>query len=153
MFFTQARIGWKGKIFKLYKFRTLKKNERLAVAERQFPLGNFLRRTSLDELPQLWNVLRGDMSLVGPRPLLVEYFSLYSEMQRDRHEVRPGVTGWAQVNGRHSISWNEKFKLDFYYVHHVSFWLDIRILLMTIVLLLSFRKDTSLEEEKFQGNG
>jgi lipopolysaccharide/colanic/teichoic acid biosynthesis glycosyltransferase len=153
IFFVQPRIGWKGKTFSLIKFRTLTEDDRLSPDQRRFSFGDFLRRTSLDELPQLWNVLKGDMSFVGPRPLLVEYLLLFSPQQRRRHEVRPGITGWAQVNGRHTISWPEKFELDLYYLHHVSFWLDVKILFKTLRLLLSFKEDTSLQEKKFTGNG
>ncbi len=152
IFFIQPRIGWNEKIFSLIKFRTLAEDHRLPPDQRRFPLGDFLRRTSLDELPQLWNVLKGDMSFVGPRPLLVEYLPLFSPEQRKRHDIRPGITGWAQVNGRHSISWSEKFKLDLYYLHHISFLLDVKIFFKTIRLLLSFKKDTSLREKKFTGN-
>ena len=104
--------------------------------QRMTPVGNFIRKTSLDELPQLYNVLRGDMSLVGPRPLLTKYLPLYSEEQCRRHEVKPGITGWAQVNGRNSISWGRKFELDVYYVNHISFTLDIKILWLTILKVL-----------------
>ncbi len=152
IFFIQPRIGWNEKIFSLIKFRTLAEDDRLPPDQRRFPLGVFLRRTSLDELPQLWNVLKGDMSFIGPRPLLVEYLPLFSPEQRKRHDIRPGITGWAQVNGRHSISWSEKFELDLYYLHHISFLLDVKIFFKTIRLLLSFRKDISLREKKFTGN-
>lgn len=150
--FIQPRIGWNEKIFSLIKFRTLAEDDRLPPDQRRFSFGDFLRRTSLDELPQLWNVLKGDMSFIGPRPLLVEYLPLFSPEQRKRHDIRPGITGWAQVNGRHSISWSEKFKLDLYYLHHISFLLDVKIFFKTIRLLLSFKKDTSLREKKFTGN-
>lgn len=152
VFFVQPRIGRANNVFRLIKFRTLKTDDRLPAAQRRFPLGDFLRRTSLDELPQLWNVLRGEMSLVGPRPLLVEYAPLFSDEQRRRHEVRPGITGWAQVNGRNQVPWLEKFELDLYYIRHVSFWLDMKILAMTLGILLAFRRDNSLSEEKFKGN-
>jgi len=151
IFFVQERIGQKGKVFKLFKFRTLSPNVNTEFDTRRFFLGDFLRFFSLDELPQLWNVIRGDMSLIGPRPLPVEYFSLFSKDEFERHVVRPGITGWAQVNGRHSISWQKKFELDRYYVNHISFRLDALILFKTIVLLLSFKKDQSLKEEKFKG--
>ena len=126
-----------GRLFTLYKFRTMSdardsEGRLLPDAERLNPLGRALRATSLDELPELINVLRGDMSLVGPRPLLVEYLPLYSAEQRRRHEVRPGITGWAQVNGRNALTWREKFALDVWYVDHLSFRLDVRILLRTI---------------------
>ena len=132
--FTQERPGLHGKIFKLYKFRTMRPDDGsgLTDAERLTRLGYWLRRLSLDELPQLYNVLRGDMSLVGPRPLLVEYLPLYTDEQRRRHEVRPGITGWAQVNGRNAISWEDKFKLDVWYVDHQSFFLDMKILILTL---------------------
>jgi lipopolysaccharide/colanic/teichoic acid biosynthesis glycosyltransferase len=135
--FKQARPGHNGHMFEMYKFRTMT-NERdaehnlLPDDQRMTRFGLFLRKTSFDELPELWNVLKGDMSLVGPRPLLMEYLPLYSEQQYRRHEVRPGITGWAQVNGRNAISWEEKFKLDVWYVDNQSFWLDIKILFLTI---------------------
>ena len=134
--FCQARPGLNGKIFMLRKFRTMRTpsaSEDLLATEavRLTSLGRFLRSTSLDELPTLWNVLRGDMSLVGPRPLLPEYLPLYTTHQMRRHEVKPGITGWAQVNGRNAISWEEKFELDVWYVDHRSFWLDLKILYMT----------------------
>ncbi|MBQ9528078.1 MAG: sugar transferase, partial [Fretibacterium sp.] len=111
--------------------------ELLPDADRLTPFGQFLRRTSLDELPQLWNVLKGDMSLVGPRPLLLQYVPLYSEQQRRRLEVRPGVTGWAQINGRNALAWPEKFELDVWYVEHRSLWLDVKILFMTVKKILA----------------
>ncbi len=135
--FTQLRPGKNGKPFKLYKFRSMKAtklNVKMEMPD-EFRLTNFgkvLRSTSLDELPELWNVLKGDMSLVGPRPLLMEYLPLYSSTQARRHEVRPGITGWAQVNGRNALSWDEKFALDIWYVDNRSFWLDIKILLITV---------------------
>jgi lipopolysaccharide/colanic/teichoic acid biosynthesis glycosyltransferase len=137
VFFTQVRPGLKGGPFKMVKFRTMT-DERgpdgqfLPDAERLPAFGRWLRATSLDELPELWNVLKGDMSLVGPRPLLMQYLPLYSPEQARRHEVRPGVTGWAQVNGRNAISWEEKFKLDVWYVDNRSLWLDIKILWLTV---------------------
>lgn len=152
VFFIQERTGKNEKTFRLIKFRTLKQRE-LPLAERKFPLGNLLRSTSLDELPQLINVLKGEMSLVGPRPLPLEYLPLFSPEQRNRFAVLPGVTGWAQVNGRHSIPWEEKFKLDLFYVNNLSFSLDMKILIKTGLLLLSFKKDSSLEEGKFTGKG
>jgi len=148
--FRQNRIGKDEISFELLKFRTLKDND-LPLERRKFALGNFLRLTSLDELPQLMHVLRGEMSLIGPRPLPVEYLPLFSDEQRLRHQVRPGITGWAQVNGRNSIPWKEKFQLDLEYVRNISFMLDCKISIRTILLLLSFRKDVSLEEEKFSG--
>lgn len=135
--FKQMRPGLNGKIFYIYKFRTMSNakdscGELLSDAERMTRFGKFLRSTSLDELPSLLNVLKGEMSLVGPRPLLVEYLPLYNAVQARRHEVRPGVTGWAQVNGRNAISWEDKFALDIWYVDNQSFCLDIKIILMTI---------------------
>lgn len=135
--FTQVRPGLHGKPFRMVKFRTMT-DERdasgalLPDAQRLTPFGLFLRASSLDELPELWNVLRGEMSLVGPRPLLMEYLPLYSPEQARRHEVRPGITGWAQVNGRNAISWADKFALDVWYVDHRSLWLDVRILWLTV---------------------
>lgn len=135
--FVQARPGLRGRPFNLVKFRTMRSaratdGSLLPDSERLGHFGRFLRSTSLDELPELWNVVRGDMSLVGPRPLLVEYLPLYSPEQARRHDVRPGITGWAQVNGRNAISWEQKFALDVWYVDNQSLWLDLRILLMTI---------------------
>lgn len=142
VFFTQVRPGMHGKPFKMVKFRSMisersTDGELLPDAVRLTPFGRFLRSTSLDELPELWNVLKGDMSLVGPRPLLMEYLPLYSPEQARRHEVRPGITGWAQVNGRNAISWEDKFKLDVWYVDHCSLWLDIRILWLTVKKVLA----------------
>ena len=151
IFFFQERTGIQGKPFRLIKFRTLK-SIGSSLEERRFWLGDFLRATSLDELPQLINVLKGEMSLIGPRPLPVEYLALMSDEQKKRHLVKPGITGWAQVNGRNAISWQEKFALDNYYVKHVSFLLDVKIVFKTIQLLLSFKKDISLSEQKFTGN-
>lgn len=135
--FRQVRPGLNGKPFTMIKFRTMrdavdKDGNPLPDSERMTPFGNFLRSTSLDELPELWNVFKGDMSLVGPRPLLMEYLPLYSPEQYRRHEVRPGVTGWAQINGRNAISWEDKFKLDVWYVDNRSFWLDVKILFLTV---------------------
>lgn len=135
--FRQPRPGYKGAIFTLLKFRTMREafNRRgkpLPDHKRLFPLGNFLRATSLDELPELFNILRGEMSLVGPRPLLVEYLERYSPEQMRRHDVLPGITGWAQIHGRNIISWEEKFQHDIWYVDHWSLWLDIKILIITI---------------------
>ncbi|CAG9169597.1 sugar transferase [Cupriavidus pampae] len=137
VFFRQTRPGRDGKPFVMVKFRTMTDargptGELLPDAERLTAFGRFLRSSSLDELPELWNVVKGDMSLVGPRPLLMEYLPLYSPEQARRHEVRPGVTGWAQVNGRNALSWDEKFALDVWYVDHRSLWLDIRILWLTV---------------------
>lgn len=136
-FFTQERLGRRGKIFKVIKFKTMT-DERDAEGNllpddvRLTKVGKIVRSLSIDELPQLINVLKGDMALVGPRPLLIKYLPLYSEEQYRRHEVRPGITGWAQVNGRNSISWTKKFELDVWYVDHISFWLDIKIIFLTI---------------------
>lgn len=137
IFFKQPRPGLKGKVFNIYKFRTMTNESDsngalLPDSKRLTQFGKFLRSTSLDELPSLWSVLKGDMSLVGPRPLLVEYLPLYSERQRRRHEVKPGITGWAQINGRNAISWDQKFELDVWYVDNQSIWLDIKILWLTI---------------------
>ncbi len=137
IFFKQVRPGLNGNLFNMYKFRSMTnecdKDGNLLIDEvRLTKFGKFIRSTSLDELPGFWNVLKGDMSLVGPRPLLVEYLPLYSEKQSRRHEVRPGITGWAQVNGRNAISWDEKFDLDVWYVDNQSIWLDIKILWMTV---------------------
>lgn len=139
--FRQVRPGRDGKPFEMIKFRTMRdavdaQGHPLADAERMTPFGSFLRASSLDELPELWNVLKGDMSLVGPRPLLMEYLPLYSPEQRRRHEVRPGVTGWAQVNGRNALSWEDKFKLDVWYVDNQSLLLDFKILFMTVKKVL-----------------
>jgi lipopolysaccharide/colanic/teichoic acid biosynthesis glycosyltransferase len=144
VFFRQKRPGHHGKPFTLYKFRTMTDardaaGRLLSDAERLSPVGSFLRSSSLDELPELVNVLRGDMSLVGPRPLLMEYLPLYSERQARRHDVRPGITGWAQVNGRNAISWAEKFDLDLWYVENCSFWLDLEILARTLVGVVAQR--------------
>jgi lipopolysaccharide/colanic/teichoic acid biosynthesis glycosyltransferase len=153
--FRQARTGLYGRHFTLLKLRTMTSatgpdGAPLPDASRLTRFGRFLRRTSLDELPQLWNVLRGDMSLVGPRPLLPEYLPLYSSDQVRRHDVKPGITGWAQVNGRNGISWDDKFRLDAWYVDHQSLWLDLRILLLTVrkVLLgdgVNQSRDTTME--------
>ena len=136
-FFAQERPGKGGKVFKVIKFKTMT-DERdadgnlLPDADRLTNVGRFVRSTSIDELPQLINVLKGDMALIGPRPLLVQYLRLYSKEQARRHDVRPGITGWAQVNGRNAISWTKKFELDVWYVDHCSFWLDVKIIFLTI---------------------
>ena len=137
VFFTQERPGKDGKLFKMIKFRSMrdavdKDGNPLPDSERLTPFGKKLRATSLDELPELWNVLKGDMSLVGPRPLLMSYLPLYNEFQNRRHEMKPGVTGWAQVNGRNALSWDEKFAHDIWYIDHYSFWLDMKILFLTV---------------------
>ena len=160
IFFKQSRPGLNGKIFNIYKFRTMtddcdKDGIFLPDKIRLTKFGKFLRSTSLDELPSLWNVLKGDMSLVGPRPLLVEYLPLYSAKQARRHEVKPGITGWAQVNGRNAINWNEKFDLDIWYVDNQSIWLDIKILCMTIKKVITrsgINQDKQATMEKFKGN-
>lgn len=158
--FRQVRPGKDGKPFEMVKFRTMldsvdAEGRFLPDSERMTPFGAFLRSTSLDELPELWNVLKGDMSLVGPRPLLMEYLPLYSKEQYRRHEVRPGVTGWAQVNGRNAISWEDKFRLDVWYVDNHSFWLDVKIIYLTVKKVL-VRDGISAEGEvtmhKFTGN-
>jgi lipopolysaccharide/colanic/teichoic acid biosynthesis glycosyltransferase len=137
-FFTQTRPGKNARLFKVIKFKTMNDKRDLdcnllSDGERMTGIGKFIRKTSLDELPQLWNVIKGDMSLVGPRPLLVQYLPLYSTEQKRRHLVKPGITGWAQVNGRNAISWEEKFRLDVWYVDHCSFSLDMKILWLTIL--------------------
>lgn len=161
VFFRQTRPGHHGKPFQMIKFRTMRdaiddSGRPLPDGERLTKLGRFLRSSSLDELPELWNVLKGDMSLVGPRPLLMEYLPLYSPEQARRHEVRPGVTGWAQVNGRNAISWNEKFALDVWYVDNRSLWLDVQIIWLTIRKVIK-RDGISAAGEatmsKFTGNG
>jgi lipopolysaccharide/colanic/teichoic acid biosynthesis glycosyltransferase len=159
-FFTQKRPGKGGKIFKIYKYKTMtderdKNGELLPDADRLTKVGKFVRSASIDELPQLWNVFIGDMSLIGPRPLLIQYMPLYSAEQARRHEVRPGITGWAQCHGRNNISWTEKFKLDIWYVDHVSFATDLKVLFITINKVLR-RADISQQGEAtmefFNGN-
>lgn len=144
-FFLQPRPGKNEKIFKIIKFKTMndKKDENgnlLPMGQRITPFGNFLRKTSLDEMPQLLNILKGDMSIVGPRPLLEQYLPLYTDRQRRRHKVKPGITGWAQVSGRNNVTWKEKFELDIWYVDNISFFNDIRIILKTAKIVL-MRKD------------
>ncbi|WP_167386673.1 sugar transferase [Aeromonas cavernicola] len=148
--FRQTRPGIYGKPFEMVKFRTMKdatdvQGNILPDAERMTSFGNKLRSSSLDELPELWNVLKGDMSLVGPRPLLMQYLPLYSSEQARRHEVRPGVTGWAQINGRNTLSWEDKFKLDVWYVDNHSLWLDFKILLLTFKKVI-FKEDISASD-------
>ena len=158
--FLQDRPGIQGKLFKMVKFRTMldakdKQGKLLPDAERMTSFGALLRSLSLDELPGLWNVLKGDMSLVGPRPLLVEYLPLYSEKQSRRHEVKPGITGWAQVNGRNAISWDEKFYLDVWYVDNQSIWLDIKILWMTVKKVIvrdGISQSNHVTMDKFKGS-
>ncbi|QIZ69358.1 sugar transferase [Oxynema aestuarii] len=160
IFFAQQRPGKDEQIFTFYKFRTMS-NERdsdgnlLPDEKRLTAIGQFLRQTSLDELPQLWNVLKGDMSFVGPRPLLVAYLNRYNSEQARRHEVKPGITGWAQVNGRNAISWEEKFKLDVWYVDNWSLWLDLKIIFLTVIKVfkregISAANHVTMSE--FQGN-
>lgn len=160
IFFTQKRPGLHGKPFSIYKFRTMT-NEKdmdgnlLPDDIRLVPFGIFLRNTSLDELPELYNVFKGEMSLVGPRPLLLEYLSLYTQEQFRRHEVKPGITGWAQVNGRNNLSWEDKFRLDVWYVDHWSLGLDMKIILQTVVSI--FKRDGinqpgQATAEKFKGS-
>ncbi|BAQ82247.1 sugar transferase [Pseudomonas sp. St29] len=160
VFFRQVRPGLVGKPFKMIKFRTMcgevDSNGRLLPdSERMTPFGSFLRASSLDELPELWNVLKGDMSLVGPRPLLMEYLPLYNEEQIRRHEVRPGITGLAQISGRNALSWDEKFKLDVWYVDNRSFWLDVKIIFKTIIKVVvreGISADGEVTMSKFTGN-
>lgn len=159
IFFTQVRPGKDGKPFKMVKFRTMRdaidaQGNPLPDTERLTPFGRRLRSTSIDELPELWNVIKGEMSLVGPRPLLMEYLPLYSTEQAKRHDLKPGMTGWAQINGRNAISWEDKFKLDTWYVQHQSLWLDIKIMALTVKKVL-VRDGISAEGEatmtKFMG--
>lgn len=159
-FFFQARPGKKGEIFKIIKFKTMndkrdKDGNLLPDAERLTPIGSFVRKTSLDEIPQLINVLKGDMSLIGPRPLLVQYLSLYDEKQARRHEVRPGITGWAQINGRNAITWQQKFDYDVWYVDNISFLLDVKIFFLTIKKVFvreGISADGQATIEPFKGN-
>lgn len=146
LFYISKRAGRKGNEFSMIKFRTLAVNDKLPLHQRRFWLGNFLRFTNLDELPQLWNVLKGEMSLVGPRPLPVAYLPLMSEEQKKRFQVRPGITGLAQVNGKNSLSWEEKFEYDLAYLSRISLTTDVQILLKTMLLMLSMKKDVSLME-------
>ena len=158
-FFFQLRPGLKGKIFKIFKFKTMNdakdgNGELLSDDQRLTYIGAMVRKLSIDEIPQLLNVLRGDMSLVGPRPLLMEYLPLYSREQARRHDVRPGISGWAQVNGRNAINWEKKFKYDVWYVDNLSFGLDIKILFLTIMKVFKrdgIGSDTSVTMEKFRG--
>ena len=159
-FFFQRRPGKHEKIFSVIKFKTMndrkdKAGNLLPDAERLTPIGAFVRKTSLDELPQLLNVIKGDMSLIGPRPLLLEYLPLYNDVQRHRHDVMPGITGWAQVNGRNAISWKQKFDYDVWYVNNVSFALDFRIFFLTIKNIVKsegISSETSVTMEKFTGD-
>ena len=159
-FFFQLRPGKNGKIFKIIKFKTMtdKKDENgnlLPDADRLTKIGSFVRKTSLDEIPQLLNVIKGDMALVGPRPLLPQYLELYNDFQRRRNEVKPGITGWAQVNGRNSISWEKKFEYDVWYVDNVSFLLDIKILIMTVLKVVKsegINEQGQATSNEFKGN-
>lgn len=159
-FFFQQRPGKDGKIFKVVKFKTMtderdRDGNLLPDDKRLTNVGKFVRSTSLDEIPQLINVIKGDMSLVGPRPLLVQYLPLYSKEQARRHEVRPGITGWAQVNGRNAISWKQKFEYDVWYVDNMSFWLDMKILFLTVKKVFvreGISSQTSVTMEVFNGN-
>ena len=158
-FFFQNRPGKEGKVFKVIKFKTMndrkdKNGELLPDANRLTAIGSFIRKTSLDELPQMLNVIKGDMSIVGPRPLLTEYLPLYDSTQMTRHNVRPGITGWAQVNGRNTISWKQKFEYDVWYVNNISFALDFKILLLTVQNVIrseGISSETSATMEKFTG--
>ena len=160
VFFIQKRPGKNERIFKVIKFKTMTDKrgidgKLLSDEERLTEIGKFIRSTSIDELPQLFNVLKGDMALIGPRPLLPQYLPLYSKEQARRHEVRPGITGWAQVNGRNAISWNKKFALDVWYVDHCSFLLDLKIIFLTIKKVFvreGISSDTSVTMEPFTGN-
>ena len=159
-FFFQSRPGKNGVIFKIIKFKTMndkkdKAGNLLSDGERLTKIGTFVRKTSLDEIPQLLNVLKGDMSLIGPRPLLPEYLPLYNEVQKRRHEVRPGITGWAQVNGRNAISWDQKFEYDVWYVEHISFALDIKIFFLTLKKVFireGINMQGQVTTEVFKGN-
>ena len=158
--FRQKRPGLHGEIFGIYKFRTMtnekdENGELLPDDQRLLGLGKTIRSLSLDELPQIFNVLKGDMSFVGPRPLLIEYLPLYNDEQKKRHNVKPGITGWAQVNGRNAISWEQKFTYDVWYVEHQSFWLDMKILWMTFLKVANrsdISSDTAVTMEKFEGS-
>lgn len=158
--FIQMRPGFQGRPFKLYKFRSMTNNKDtkgnlLSDAERLNVFGRFLRASSFDELPTLWNVIKGDMSLVGPRPLLMEYLPLYNKDQKRRHEVKPGITGWAQVNGRNAISWEKKFDFDIWYVDHHNFWIDLKIIVLTlkkVFLREGITECGQVTMSKFRGN-
>lgn len=158
--FSQIRPGLNGKPFRMVKFRTMldaldADGQPLPDSQRMTPFGSFLRSSSLDELPELWNVLKGDMSLVGPRPLLMEYLPLYSNEQYRRHEVRPGISGWAQINGRNALTWDEKFKLDVWYVDHRSIWLDFKVICLTlkkVVVRDGINAEGEATMSKFTGN-
>lgn len=156
-FFFQERPGKDEKIFKVIKFKSMtderdENGNLLPDKDRITPVGKFVRKTSIDELPQLINVLKGDMALIGPRPLLPEYLPYYTERERLRHTVRPGISGWAQVNGRNNVTWNQKLELDVYYVEHLSFWMDVRVLLSTIKNVLG-AKDVNVVPSAIKGAG
>lgn len=161
VWFVQERPGKNAKPFKLIKFKTMndKRNDQgelLSDAERLTPVGKWVRKLSLDELPQLINIVKGEMSFVGPRPWLMEYLPLYNTFQYRRHEVKPGITGWAQVNGRNTLEWSKRFEHDVWYVDHISFWLDVKIVVMTVIKVFKaegISSDTSVTMEKFRGNG
>ncbi|ADR35070.1 Undecaprenyl-phosphate galactose phosphotransferase [Sulfuricurvum kujiense DSM 16994] len=161
LFFTQKRPGYKGKIFTIYKFRTMsderdENGELLSDEQRLKGVGKIIRSLSIDELPQLFNVLKGEMSFIGPRPLLVEYLPLYNAEQQKRHDVLPGITGWAQVNGRNAIGWEDKFRFDTEYVRNISFWMDFKILFLTVKKVLikeGISQEGAATMEKFKGNG
>lgn len=160
VWFVQNRPGLNKKIFKIIKFKTMRDQvdsagTLLPDEKRLTVMGSLIRKTSMDELPQLINVIKGDMSIIGPRPLLVEYLNLYSERQQKRHDVKPGITGWAQVNGRNAISWNQKFEFDVWYVNNISFWVDVKILLLTVIKVLKvegINSNSSKTMEKFTGH-
>ena len=160
VFFVQMRPGLQGKPFMLYKFRSMTnkkdaKSNLLSDAERLNIFGRFLRASSFDELPTLWNVIKGDMSLVGPRPLLMEYLPLYNKNQKRRHELKPGITGWAQVNGRNAISWKKNFDFDIWYVDHHTFWIDLKIIALTlkkVFLREGITESGQVTMSKFTGN-
>jgi len=160
IFFTQWRPGKAEKLFRLIKFKSMsdkrdEKGELMEDAQRLTRVGNWVRKLSLDELPQLINIVKGDMSFVGPRPLLLEYLPLYNNVQKKRHNVKPGITGWAQVNGRNAVEWQKRFEYDVWYVDHISFTLDLKILLLTLIKVLKaegISSATSVTMEKFKGN-
>jgi lipopolysaccharide/colanic/teichoic acid biosynthesis glycosyltransferase len=157
IFFTQPRIGQNEKGFLFIKLKTMHqtynaKGILLPDNQRVTPLGRFLRKISLDELPQLWHVIKGEMNLIGPRPLLPEYLPLYSERQRKRHTLKPGITGWAQIKGRNALPWKDRLELDIWYIENRSWWLDLKIIALTI-LKFFYKNDGDLSSEKFKGNG
>ncbi len=152
LFFTQKRIGHKGREFQLLKFRTMSADTSKTDGERLTTRGKWLRKTSLDEVPQLLNILKGEMSFVGPRPLLPEYGPLYSQEQQKRHDVKPGITGWAQVKGRNKLSWAEQFELDVWYVQHQGFWLDLKIMALTVLRVVTPGTGEVQMRRPFTGN-